>query len=277
MPLLPIRTLIVDDEVLARKKLVDLLKPEPEIALVGECKNGREAIEQILTQTPDLVFLDVQMPEMNGFDVLQALKAAKTKNAASITSATSENWIPQVVFVTAFDQHAVKAFEAQALDYLLKPFSKPRFQATLTRARTALQKNETGAITERMMQLLQQLQPQAIATQTFTERFAIKQGGRISFVQSDEIDWIEAEGNYVGLHCGKETYLLRETMTVMESKLDPARFQRIHRKVILNLSRIKELQPHFQGDYAVLLLSGTRLTLSRTYREKVSAALRTPF
>ncbi|MBC8041843.1 MAG: response regulator transcription factor, partial [Rhizobacter sp.] len=218
-PLLPIRTLIVDDEVLARKKLADLLKTEPEIALVGECKNGREAIEQILTQTPDLVFLDVQMPEVNGFDVLEALKAAKTKNAAS---AAGEVWMPQVVFVTAFDQHAVKAFEAQALDYLLKPFSKPRFQATLARARAALQKNETGAITERMMQLLQQLQPQATATQTFTERFAIKQGGRISFVQSDEIDWIEAEGNYVGLHCGRETYLLRETMTVMESKLDPA-------------------------------------------------------
>ncbi|MBC8044867.1 MAG: response regulator transcription factor, partial [Rhizobacter sp.] len=207
-------------------------------------------------------------------DVLEALKAAKTKNAAS---AAGEVWMPQVVFVTAFDQHAVKAFEAQALDYLLKPFSKPRFQATLARARAALQKNETGAITERMMQLLQQLQPQATATQTFTERFAIKQGGHISFVQSDEIDWIEAEGNYVGLHCGRETYLLRETMTVMESKLDPARFQRIHRKVILNLSRIKELQPHFQGDYAVLMLDGSRLTLSRTYREKVSAALRTAF
>jgi two-component system LytT family response regulator len=249
-----LRTLIVDDEPLARRRLRTLLEGEPDVELVGECADGDEAVAAVRERQPDLVFLDVQMPGRNGFGVLEALAPYAP---------------PAVVFVTAHDRYALKAFDVHALDYLLKPFDRPRFRKALERARAQLRREPGPGVNERLLALLADVRE----ARPPLERLVVKSAGRVSFVRTDEIDWIEAAGNYLRLHVGGDTPLLRETMNSLEARLDGRRFVRIHRSTIVNIERIRELQPSFHGDYAVRLRDGTELTLSRGYRDKVQAAL----
>lgn len=247
-----IQALIVDDEPLARKKIRLLLERELDIEIIGECANGPKAVAAIQKEEPDLLFLDVQMPGLDGFGVLQTI--------------APEQW-PVTIFVTAYDQYALRAFEVNALDYLLKPFDQTRFQTALQRARMHLQR--TAAFNQQLLALLKDLKPEPKPV----ERLAIKTAGRVYFVSVPEIDWIEAADNYVRLHTGGEAHLLRETMNALETKLDPARFVRIHRSTIINLERIKELKPWFHGEYIVILRDGTQLTLSRRYRDRLNGML----
>lgn len=244
-----IRTCIVDDEPLARERIRVLLAGEPDVEIVGESGGGPAAVEIIRAVRPDLLFLDVQMAGPDGFGVLDALGTA----------------VPRaVIFVTAYDQYALQAFEVHALDYLLKPFSSRRFHRALQRARAELLQRAGGGVDERLLSLLDQMrQPRR------PERLVIRSAGRVSFLRVDEIDWVEAEGNYVRLHAGAASHLLRETMKGIEAKLDPDRFIRIHRSTIVNTDRIKELQPLFHGEYAVILRDGTRLTASRGPENKI--------
>jgi len=250
-----IRTLIVDDEPLARERLVSLLSAEADMEVVGQARDGEEAVASIVDLAPDLVFLDVQMPQMNGFEVIEAVGGER---------------MPLVVFVTAYDQHALRAFQVRALDYLLKPFDRERFTEALQRARHHMGRDQSGDLDRRLLALVKDLrkdQPRA-------ERLVVKSGGRLFFLRPDEIDWVEAAGNYVRLHVGNTSHLLRETMNALEGRLDPETFVRIHRSRIVNMERIQELQPWLNGEYVVVLRSGTRLTLSRGHREKLQARLR---
>ena len=244
------RILIADDEPLARERLKMLLVGQEGFEVVGECHDGPSTIDAIRRTKPDLVFLDVQMPGANGFDVVSAL---------------GEEELPLFVFVTAFDTYALKAFDVHALDYLLKPFDRDRFLQALARARQQLERPSNSDLRSRLLALVRDLEP---APQRL-ERFVIKSGGRVFFVRADEIDWIEAAGNYVKLHVGTETHLLRETMNAVEAQLPRETFYRIHRCHIVNIERVKELQPWFNGEYVVFLRTGARLTLSRGYREKL--------
>ncbi len=245
-----IKTLIVDDEPLARERLRKMLASETEIELLGECADGRAAVEAIQNQSPDLVFLDVQMAELDGFGVLAALAGGP---------------MPVVVFVTAHDKFALKAFEVHAVDYLLKPFDRERFQTALRRALDRLKQGQGDEINQRLSALLADLKPEV----KLPGRMAVKVGGRVIFIKLEEIDWLEAADNYVNLHIGAEAHLLRETMAAMEAKLPAEKFLRISRSTIVNIDRIKELQPMFHGEYVVVLRSGAKLTLSRGYRDKL--------
>ncbi len=240
-----LRTLIVDDEPLARERVRMMLAAHPDVTIVGECGDGRQAIEAIRDLRPDVVFLDVQMPGLDGFEVLRAL---------------DEEPLPYVIFVTAYDRYAIQAFDVHALDYVLKPFSPDRFAQALERARGA--RGRTG---ERLTDhaRLRELVASITAEQREKQRIVVKSSGRVFFVKVDDIDWIEAEGNYVRLHVGSQSHLLRETMKGMEAVLDQSQFIRIHRSTIVNADRIRELQPLFHGEYAVLLQDGTRLVASR--------------
>jgi two-component system, LytTR family, response regulator len=244
------RVLIVDDEPLARERLRTLLADERSMAVVGEAADARMAADAIRTLNPDLVFLDVQLPGATGFDVIESVGADK---------------MPFVVFVTAYDRYALRAFDVHALDYLLKPFDRERFRQALARARQELDRRNGGDLEQRLLAIVKDLKPSS----TRVDRFVVKTGGRVFFVRNDEIDWVEAAGNYVKLHVGSESHLLRETMHSVESRLDPEQFFRIHRSHIVNIERIRELQPWFNGEYVVFLKNGTRLTLSRGYREKL--------
>ena len=239
-----IRTLIVDDEPLARERLAALLRPREDIEVVGECRDGEDAVLAIHDLAPDLVFLDIQMPGMSGFDVIDAIGTDR---------------MPLIVFVTAYDQHALRAFEVRALDYLLKPFDRERFTDALQRARAQLERDESGDIGRRLLAMVKDMR----RDQPRSDRLVVKSGGRLFFLRTDEIDWVEASGNYVRLHVGGASHLLRETMKGIEGKLDGDRFIRIHRSTIVNTDRIKELHPLFHGEYAVILRDGTRLTASR--------------
>jgi two-component system, LytTR family, response regulator len=250
-----IRTLIVDDEPMARERVATLLRQEQDVEVIGECEDGPQAVAAIRNQSPDLVFLDVQMPGCSGFDVIRGVGAER---------------MPTVVFVTAYDHYALRAFEVHALDYLLKPFGRDRFQQTLKHAREALDRRIAGDLGRRLLALVHDVKPEQ---QDRLDRLIVKSGGRVFFVRTDEIDWIEASGNYVRLHLGEEAHLFRETMTHMESRLDGRRFVRIHRSRIVNVERIRELQPWFNGEYVVILRNGTRLTLSRNYRERLQEQL----
>jgi two-component system, LytTR family, response regulator len=249
-----IRVLVADDEPLARERLTSLLSSEPDVDVVAQARDGEEAVTAIHDHSPDLVFLDVQMPQMNGFDVIEAVGTDK---------------MPLVVFVTAYDQHALKAFQVRALDYLLKPFDRDRFSDSLHRARKQLEREETGDLGRRLLALVKDLR----RDQPRSDRLIVKSGGRLFFLRTDEIDWVEAAGNYVRLHVGTASHLLRETMNAIEGRLDPEKFFRIHRSRIVNMERIQELQPWLNGEYAVVLRTGTRLTLSRGYREKLQERL----
>jgi two-component system, LytTR family, response regulator len=246
-----IRVLIVDDEPLARERIRMLLEDQPELEIVSESANGTEALRDIQRLAPDLVFLDIQMPELTGFEVLDRLDPAR---------------MPVIVFVTAYDQYALKAFEVCALDYLLKPFDRERFTRALARARADLDLRKAGQVNDQVIKLLSGLQP----GKKHLEKLIIRDAGRVFFLRADEIDWIEAAGNYVRLHAGKEEYLYRETMAKLEADLNPERFARIHRSAIVNTERIKELQPWFRGDYVIVLRDNQKLTLSRTYRSRLN-------
>lgn len=257
-----IRTLIVDDEPLAREGVRVLLQQDPDVEVVGECATGREAAQAINELGPDLLFLDVQMPEMDGFEVL-----------AQVDPGT----LPVVIFVTAYDQHALRAFEVHALDYLLKPFKDERFRDALERAKVHVRQQHVSALSQRLVAMLQHAgdaSPAAVpADPAYLTRLVVKEGGRVFFINVDEIDWIEAADYYVRLHVGARTHLLRETMSALERRLNPQHFQRIHRSTIANLDRIATLESYYHGDYTVLLRDGTQLKLSRRYRQKVEAAL----
>ncbi|HKP85723.1 MAG TPA: LytTR family DNA-binding domain-containing protein [Blastocatellia bacterium] len=248
----PIRALVVDDEPLAREIIREMIRRDEEVEIVGECGNGMDAVAAIEAERPDIVFLDIQMPEMDGFAVIEAVGA---------------RGMPAVIFVTAYDQYAVSAFKVHALDYILKPFDWERFADALQRAKSELRRDND--LSEKLEALLRQMKKK----QDYAERLIIKTNGRVVFLRTEEIDWIEAEGNYVRLHVGKDSYLQRDTIGGLESKLDPAQFPRIHRSAIVNIDRVQELRPWFQGDYCVILRGGKELPLSRNYWEKLRQIL----
>jgi two-component system LytT family response regulator len=261
-----ITTLIVDDEPLARRNIRLLLKDDREIEIVGEASSGREALALIRKHSPDLVFLDIQMPELDGFEVLESIEAER---------------LPAIVFVTAFDQYALKAFEFHALDYLLKPFDDARFEKALRQAKLQVGQRELKDLSQRLVALLgSQVRREGSAAEPtrqpqYLSRLLIKSAGRVFFLKTDEIDYVQAEDYYVKLHVGRKGHLLRETMNEMESKLDPAKFLRIHRSTIVNIERIRELQQHFNGEYIVVLHDGTEHKLSRSRREQLQTLLKT--
>lgn len=243
-----VRTIVVDDEPLACKRLAKLLKEDDEIEVVEICANGQEAIEQINEQSPDLIFLDIQMPEINGFEVLQNIEPEK---------------VPIVIFVTAYDEYALQAFEVHALDYLMKPFNKERFRDSLKRAKTTILNDNTEMIGEKIENLLNYLEPE----EESLKRILIKTSNRYFFLKTVDIDWIESAGNYVRIHSGNSNYLIRETMINMEKKLDSEQFFRIHRSTIINVDKVKELEQWFHGDYQVIMYNDEKLTMSRNYKE----------
>ncbi|MGH9947972.1 MAG: LytR/AlgR family response regulator transcription factor, partial [Pyrinomonadaceae bacterium] len=239
---------IVDDEPLARERVKRFLRDEGDIEVIGECGNGTDAIKKIRADRPDLVFLDIQMPEKNGFDVIKALNGSS---------------LPTVVFITAYDQYALRAFDVHALDYLLKPFNRERFQRAVSRIREQIESRRRGDLDERLVSLIENIG----AEKKYLDRLIVKSVGRVFFIKTEEIDWIEAAGNYLKLHVGRDSHMIRETMNGVESKLDPTKFVRIHRSTVVNIDKIKELHPMFSGDYSAILRDGTELALSRNYRE----------
>jgi two-component system, LytTR family, response regulator len=250
-----IKTLIVDDEPLARRNLRLLLEKDPQIEILEECRNGREAVKAINTLSPDLIFLDIQMPAMDGFDVLQRV---------------GPEHIHAIIFVTAFDQYALKAFDVHALDYLLKPFDDDRFAHALERAKAQIQSREINNLSGQLLSLLEERETERkgpAQQQNYLTRLMIKVSGRVVLLKVDEIDFIEADGNYAKLHVGRKAHLLREKMHDLEGRLDPSTFVRIHRSTIVNLDRIREMHSHFNGDYIVVLEDGRQLRLSRSRRE----------
>jgi two-component system LytT family response regulator len=250
----PLRVLIVDDEPLAREGIRQLLAAETGVSIVGESGDGVAAVEDIRRLYPDLVFLDLQMPGMDGFGVLEAVGAAQ---------------MPAVIFVTAYDAFAVRAFEVQALDYLLKPLDPERFREAMARARSGGAARTVTALGERLAALLEH----AGAGKRYLERISIKEGGKITFVKTRDIDWIEAEGDYVCIHALGRKHLIRGKIGAMELQCDPAVFARIHRSTIVNIDRIRELQPLFSGEYSLTLQNGAKLTVSRSYRDRLFSLL----
>lgn len=244
-----LRALIVDDEELARERVRTLLLPHADVEISGECSNGFEAIRAIEEHDPDLLFLDVQMPQLDGFGVLEAVR--------------DRPHLPAVVFITAYDVYALKAFEVHAVDYLLKPFDRERFNAALDRLRRDRARPEAGRALHAVLD----------DARKRLKRFVIRLPDRIYFIPIDDVDWMEAAGNYVRLHVGAESHLLRDTMTHLDESLDDERFLRVHRSTIVNVSRIRELQPTFGGDHVILLHSGARLQLSRRYRSALERLL----
>jgi two-component system LytT family response regulator len=247
------KVLIVDDERLSRRRIRRLLTLEPECEVIGECQNGSEALDFLNRVRPDILFLDVQMPELDGFEVIRALTPLR----------------PLIIFTSAHEDYALRAFEVQAFDYLLKPFDGRRFLDTLQRAKKQLRQERAGESDSRLVELMKNL----ARPKPSPDRIAVRNNGRVVFVKLEEIDWIEASDNYVCLHCARETHVVRETMSELESRLNPAHFLRVHRSAIVNLDRIKELQPWFRGDYRVILRDGTELTLTRNHREKLESRL----
>lgn len=256
-----IRALIVDDEPLAREGIRQLLASHDDVEIVGEANDGVHAVELIVRRTPyaeakkpDLVFLDIQMPELDGFGVVKEIGADK---------------MPEVIFVTAFDEFALRAFEVHALDYLLKPIDPERFAEAVNRAKSHIAMCDSTAMSEKLVQLLKGIP----ASRQYLQRLAVKSTGKVSFVNASDIDWIEANGDYVWIHSQGKKNLLREKISELSGKLDPNHFARIHRSTIVNINRINNLEPMFYGDYAVHLHSGAKLTLSRSHRDKLFSLL----
>lgn len=268
---MPIRVLLADDEPLARRRLLRFLRAEPDADVVAECASGAEAVRLLRSETVDLALLDVQMPDLDGFGVIDEVGTDR---------------MPPVIFVTAFDAYALRAFEVHALDYLLKPVTADRFKEAFARARDHLDRATTASMGRRLRALLTTVlaseggeEGAAAAAAAlperprYADRLTIKGEGRVFFVRVSEVDWFEAHGNYVRVHVGPTTHLIREALSVVEGSLSPDRFARIHRSTIVNIDRIKELQPWFAGDYIVLLKDGTQLKLSRTYRDQLQVRL----
>ena len=236
-----IRTLIVDDEPLARSNIASLLRDDPQIQILGECGSGTEALGEIRITKPDLLFLDVQMPECDGFDVLEMV---------------GNDVPPAVILVTAYDQYALRAFEAGALDYILKPFDNERFELALTRAKQRVRETNRGENVRRNL-----------------ERIVIKNAGEISFIRTRDIDWIEAADYYACLHVGPRSHLLRRSLSDLDGELDPGLFCRVHRSSIVNLEKVRSFKLHEDGEYEVLLETGARVKMSRRYRKEVEARM----
>jgi two-component system, LytTR family, response regulator len=249
-----IRALIVDDEPLARDGIRLHLAAAPDVEVVGECGDGESAVAAIRDLVPDLVFLDIHLPGLDGFEILDRIAGPA----------------PVVVFVTAFDRHAVAAFERHALDYLLKPFDATRFARTLERARAELSRRHREDLGQEVLAVLRELREKP----SYLDRVAVHTAGRYVFLSLDEIDWIEAAGNYVRLHAGGRGHLLRETMNGFETKLDPTQFVRIHRSVIVRIDRIQVVEPLSNNEHTVVLRDGTRLVSSRGYREAIDVLIR---
>lgn len=245
-----IRVAVVDDMSLARQRLIRHLAKQSDVEIVAECADGESAVQVLRKKLVDVVFLDVQMPEIDGFDVIAAIGP--------------EN-MPAVIFLTAYNEYAVRAFEVSAVDYLLKPFDEARLCAALDKVRERISRPYDEV--ERLRTVLQKLGGKA------NKRFSIRTSGKTVLIDADDIDWIEAAGNYLVVHVDKERHTMRGTMAELEARLDPERFVRIHRSTMVNIDRIKELQPQRNGDQVVLLNDGTELTLSRTYREQVEVLL----
>ncbi|HOB33385.1 MAG TPA: LytTR family DNA-binding domain-containing protein [Verrucomicrobiota bacterium] len=243
-----IRVLIVDDEPLGRERVRSMLRSEPDIEIVGESADGRQAVAAIRQHNPDLVFLDVQMPGMDGFEVLRQLH---------------RDQMPVVIFVTAYDQHALKAFEVHALDYLLKPFKQSRFRAALQRARDLLASRRADEASKKLLALLGE-RPEP---REFLSRIPVKTDDRTAFIRTSRIDCFESAGNYVVLHVGKETHVIRETLASLEAQLDPKKFIRVNRSTIVNVDKIKEVRPLFKGEHVILLSDGRQIPLTRGIRE----------
>ena len=259
----PLRVVVVDDEPLARSGMCGLLARDPELTVVAQCADGAEAVAAIAGLRPDLVLLDVQMPEMDGFEVLRELGPAR---------------MPVVVFVTAFDRFALRAFDVAAVDYLLKPFDDERFDRAMARAKHAVRNAEAGELGRRLMRLVERQgtpspEPAAVDPARYATRLVVKSAGRTVFLRVDDVDWIEADDYYAKLHVAGKTHLLRETMGSLEARLDPARFFRAHRSAIVNLDRVREVQFLFRGEHVVILHDGTKLKLSRSRLEKLEAML----
>lgn len=251
-----LRLVIVDDEPLARETLRLLARRDREAVVVAECRNGEEAVESVREHRPDVIFLDVQMPGLDGFDVLNRLGEEALGEEA-----------PVIVFVTAYDQYAIRAFEVHAIDYLLKPFTDERFEMALARAKDVVRRRGQDEVRGRMAQL-------AAAHRASTQRFMVRSAGRVVFLKAEEIDWIEAADYYVRLHVAGASYLLRESMNDLEAALDPEAFVRIHRSAIVNLDRVREMRPLFRGELVVILNDGTQLRMSRSRREELESRFR---
>jgi two-component system, LytTR family, response regulator len=251
---LKIRTLIVDDEPLARRRVRELLEKEADVEIVGEAQDGPTAVSQVRELTPDLLFLDVQMPELDGFGVLEQVGHRR---------------IPALVFVTAYDRFALRAFEAHALDYLLKPYDDQRFAAAVQRVRDQLRNRSADELERRVRDLLADVRGGA----SHLERLAVQSGSRSVLVPVHEIGWFEAEGKYVRLHVGERSYLLRDSMRRLESVLDPRQFLRVHRSIIVNVERIHEVETFFRGEYILFLRDGTQLRSGRSYRRALQRLL----
>lgn len=244
------KVIVVDDEPLARERIAQLLSKEANLEIVAECGDGLAAISAINELQPDLMFLDVQMPELSGFDVLREIDA---------------EIMPAIIFVTAFDQYTVQAFDFSAADYLLKPFSEKRFRQAVSRARQHLELKSENNNGQRVSHLLDHFN----SSKGFLERLIVSHKNRLILLPVNDVDWIESYGNYLKIHAGGKTYLLRKTMNDLAARMDPEKFIRIHRATLVNIERIKEFQPMFGGQYAVVLRDGTELTLSRNYRKPV--------
>lgn len=249
-----IRCLIIDDEELARERVRSLLKNHPDVDVVAECDSGQAALQACAEHQPDLLFLDVQMPEMDGFDFLAHLPADN---------------VPCVIFTTAYDRFAIKAFEVHALDFLLKPFNKERLESALNRAREQIRLRTDSQTRKEMAALIAELKGET----SHPDRLAVKSEGRIRLIQVADIDWVESADNYVSIHVGRESHLMRETLQGIEQRLPPKFFLRISRSTIVNTDRIRELEPLFHGEYSVSLQDGTRLTLTRGYKKALKQLL----
>jgi two-component system LytT family response regulator len=250
-----VRTVVADDEPMARERLVSLLAQQPDIDVVATCASGPETVTAIRAHRPDLVFLDMQMPELDGLGVIDAVRAER---------------MPSVVFVTAYDEFALRAFEVHALDYLLKPFGRERFEQTLARARQYLDGKRAGELASRLLALVDDVGP----GRSRTERLLVKSGARVLFVEAAQVDWVEAEGNYVRLHAGGESHLVRDTMQAMERRLGSSCFVRVHRSRLVNLARVRELRLLAGGEYEIVLSSGAALGVGRLYREQLQERMR---
>jgi two-component system LytT family response regulator len=255
---MPLTALIVDDEPLARDGLRALLSRDPEVEAIYEARDGREAVASIRERNPGIVFLDVQMPEMDGFDVVRTIGA---------------EFMPAVVFVTAHDQYAIQAFEINALDYLLKPVIEERFVKALARAKSRIHANGAADSSRQIMGLLETI----ASSQNYLKRLAVRSGGKTVFVDVEDLDWIQGAENYVELHAGGGTHLLHVTMNALEKSLHPEVFLRVHRSLIVNIGRIQDLQPGAHGEYLITLRDGTRLHSGRTYGDRLRSLLTNRF
>jgi two-component system LytT family response regulator len=255
-----IRALIVDDESLARQRIRLLAREEPDLELLGECASGTEALAAIERERPDLLFLDVQMPEMDGFELLHKLPRER---------------LPIVIFTTAYDKHAVRAFEAHALDYLLKPFQPDRFKAAVARAHEHLANQQASAAARGLLDLLAgRKDTPATGRGQFLTRLTVRRDEKVVVIKTADIDSIESAGNYVAVNVARESHILRETLNALEKTLDPEKFLRVSRSAIVNLDRVKELQPMFKGEHVIVLQNGKRLAMTRGLLHEVEQALK---